>query len=72
MDKKEGMIVTAEDIDKEGDISDHEYGSNYSEEEKIDGESEVEEGSDDCGDEEWADVEEEEKQLQEVSEGKYK
>ena len=30
MDKEEGVIVTNDDIPKEGDISDHEYGSNES------------------------------------------
>ena len=34
MDEKKGMIVTYDDISEEGDISDHEYGSNESEEEK--------------------------------------
>ena len=65
MDEKEIMIVTDDDIFKEGDTSDHEYGSNEIKEEKIYGESEVEEGSDNCGDEEGADFDEEEKQLQE-------
>ena len=53
------MIVTDEYIVEEGDARDHEYGSNDSEEEKIYRESEVEEGSDDYGDEEVEDVEEE-------------
>ena len=70
MDEEEGMIVIGDNISKEGDTSDHEYGRNYSKEEKIDGESEVEEGPDDCGDEEGLDVEEEEKPLQEVPEEK--
>ena len=39
---------------------------------KICGESEVEEGPDDCGDEEGSDVEEEEKQSQEGPEEKYR
>ena len=52
------MIVTDENISEEGDTSDHAYGSSSSEEEKMYGESEVEEGYDDCGDEEGADVEE--------------
>ena len=60
MDKEEGMIVTDDKISKEGDISDHEYGINESEEEKIDGETELEEGPDDCGDKECADLEEDE------------
>ena len=34
MDKEEGMIVTDGDIAKEGDICDHEYGINESEEDK--------------------------------------
>ena len=57
--QEEGMIVTDDNISKEGDTSDHKYGINESEEEKIGGESEVEEGSDDCGDEEGTDAEEE-------------
>ena len=66
------MIVTDENISEEGDTSDHAYGSSSSEEEKMYGESEVEAGYDDCGDEEGADVEEEEKQQQEGPEYKYK
>ena len=50
MYEEEVMIVTDDDISKQGDISDREYSSNESKEEKIGGESEVEEGSDDCGD----------------------
>ena len=65
MDKEEVMILIDYDIAKEGYISDHEYGSNKSEEEKIGRESEVEEGFDDYGDEEGGDVEEEEKKLHE-------
>ena len=65
MDEEEGMIVKDDNIAKEWDTSDHEYGSNESEEEKIDGESEVVEGFNDCGNEEGADVEEEEKHSQE-------
>ena len=57
--QEEGMIVTDDNISEEGDTSDHKYGINESEEEKIGGESEVEEGSDDCGDEEGTDAEEE-------------
>ena len=41
MDEEEGMIVTYGDIPKEGDVSDHEYGSNERKEEKIGGETEV-------------------------------
>ena len=37
MDEEEGMIVTYDDINEEGDISDHEYGINDSNEEKIGG-----------------------------------
>ena len=59
MDKEEVMIVTDNNIATEGYTSDHEYGSNESEEEKIGKESELEEGSDDCGDEEGTDLEEE-------------
>ena len=47
MDKGEGMIVKDDNISEGGDISDHKYGINYSKGEKIGGESEVEEGSDD-------------------------
>ena len=36
------MIVTDDDISEEGDISDHEYGSNEREEEKIGGDIEAE------------------------------
>ena len=50
MDEEEGMVVTYDNISEKGDTSAHEYGSNESEEEKIGGESEVEEGSGDCGD----------------------
>ena len=57
MDKEEGMIVTYDDIDKEGDISDYEYGSNETKEGTMGGDSEVEEGYDDCDNEEGADVE---------------
>ena len=59
------MIIKDDDISKHRDISDHAYSSKESEEEKIGRESEIEEGYGDCGDEEGADVEEEEKQLQE-------
>ena len=41
MDEEKVMIVTYDNIYEEGDTSDHEYGSNESEEEKIDGDSEV-------------------------------
>ena len=58
------MIVTYDDIIQGRDISDHEHSSDESEEEKIGGESEVEEGSDNCYYEERADVYEDEKQLQ--------
>ena len=44
------MIVTDNDIDKGGDINDHSYINNESKEEKIGGESEVEEDYDDYGD----------------------
>ena len=49
MDKEEGMLVTDDDITKDGDINDHECGSNDSEEREIGGEREEEECSDDCG-----------------------
>ena len=65
MGEEEGMVVTYDDISEKGDTSAHEYGSNESEEEKIGRESEVEEVSDDCGNEERAGVEEEEKQSKE-------
>ena len=45
MDEEEGMIVTADDIAKVGDISDHEYSIDESDEKKIGGDSEVEEGA---------------------------
>ena len=64
------MTVTENKFFEEGDTIDHEYGNNEIKEERIDGESEVEEGPDDCGDEEGLDVEEEEKPLQEVPEEK--
>ena len=35
MDKEEGWIVTYDDIAKGGDISDHEYGINESEDKKL-------------------------------------
>ena len=70
MDEEGVMIVTYDDISDKGDTSDHEYSSNESKEEKIDGYSEVEEGYDYCGYEEGAYVEEEEKQFQEVPEDK--
>ena len=41
MDKEEVMIVTDNNIATEGYTSDHEYGSNESEEEKIGEESEL-------------------------------
>ena len=72
MDKEAVIIVTDDNIAEEGDTIDHEYGGNDSEEEKIYGESEVEEGSYDCVDEEGAYVEEEEKQLQEGPDRKKK
>ena len=59
------MIVTDDNISKGGDISYHEYGRNESKEEKIGKQSEVEEGSDDCGYEEGVDVEEGEEHPQE-------
>ena len=65
------MVGTDDDIDEVRDTSDHEYGSNESQEEKIGGQSEVEEGFDGCGDEDGVDVEEEKKQLQECPENKY-
>ena len=65
------MIVTDDDIDKYRDISDLEYGSNEKKKEKIGGESEVEEGYNYFGDEEGADVEEEDRQSQEGPELKY-
>ena len=42
MDEEEGMIVIDDDISEEGDTSDHEYGINESEEDKIYRDSEVE------------------------------
>ena len=66
------MTVTENKFFEEGDTIDHEYGNNEIKEERIDGESEVEEGSDDSGDEEGADVEKEDKQSQDVPEDKYK
>ena len=66
------MIVKYDNISEKGDTSDHGYGSDESEEENIYGESEVKEGSGDCGDEEGLDVEEDEKQSQEDPEEKYK
>ena len=50
------MIVTDGDISEGVDIIDHEYSSDESEEEKIGGDSEVEERSDDFDDEEGEDV----------------
>ena len=41
MDEEEGMIVTDNDISEGGGISDHEYGINEIEEEKIGGYIEV-------------------------------
>ena len=51
MDEEVGIIATDDDIFEGGDIGDYGYSSNESKEEEIFGESEVEEGSDDCGDE---------------------
>ena len=71
MDEEEGMIVQDNDIDEGGHISDHKNGSKESKEQKVGGYSEVESGSDDCGDNKGGDVEKEEKQSQEDPEGKY-
>ena len=65
MYNEEFMIVTYDDIAEGGDIRDHEYFSNEREEGKIRGHSEVEEGYNDCDDEEGSAVEEEEEQSQE-------
>ena len=61
MDKEKGMIVTDDDISEWRYISDHEYSSDDSKEEKIGRDSEVEEVSDDCVNEEESYVEKEEK-----------
>ena len=59
------MIVTDDEMAEGGDISDHEYNSDESEEEKKVGENDIKEGCDDCDNEEEADVKKDEKQLQE-------
>ena len=63
------MIVTADDIAKVGDISDHEYSSDESDEKKqVEIVRQRKGRSDNCDDEEGADVDEEETHQQEDTE----
>ena len=62
------MIVTCDDITEGRNIIEHEYSSNEKDERKIGGESEVEEGFDDCDDGEGEDVNKEETLYQEEHE----